>query len=32
MQGLRGEKITLFCILILEYNESNAPFKSNVQG
>ena len=30
--ALRGEKNTHFCILILEYDESNAPFKSNVQG
>ena len=29
---LPGGKITHFCILILEYDESNAPFKSNVQG
>ena len=28
--ALRGEKITYFCILTLEYDESNAPFKSNV--
>ena len=32
MQCLRGEKNTDFCILILECDKSNAPFKSNVQG
>ena len=32
MQRLPGGKITHFCNLILEYDESNAPFKSNVQG
>ena len=28
--ALPGEKITHFCILTLEYDESNTPFKSNV--
>ena len=32
MLRLRGEKITHFRILILEYDEANAPFKSNDQG